>query len=359
MLKKFGIYTALVVLALMVFASVLLIPGAAQAQTTTPTPIPTNAPAATTQPTTTESSVTILGVICDTRAVLNFNGVMEVGDDLYYQVFSAGNGGGTALTSLRQLSVNGTYSVSEVATYDNGATIAAGTTGSVRVLIAAEGNSANSSVDTIVNDVQDGCAEPQFATGTSTSAGSGTTSSTTSNGPQIRSPFGGFVNPNYTPTENAPVVIGARNILPPRQETPGLLFAECDDYPLANPGLIYDTDTVTVFWSWFARTAEQVQNHIDNANYEVGVFDSEPFVQPVVRSDIQQIGSNYWVFWTITLGRVQPGNYPIEFKLSWDNPISDGYDDFGPGTANERFNSTCTFSVRPNLAGQDVKYDFP
>jgi hypothetical protein len=364
MLKRFGISTALILaLVMLCIAGVLLVPGAAQAQTTTPTPVPTTAPAATTAPTTnttqSQSSVNILGVVCDTRAVLNFNGFMEAGYDLYYQVFSAAGATGTPLTSLRQLSVDGNYSVSEVATYDNAATVAAGTTGSIRVLIAREGNSASSTVDTTVNDLQDGCSEPQFATGASTDAGSGTTSSTVATGPQIRSPFGGFLNPGYTPTQAAPVVIGARNVLPPRQQTPGLIFAECDQFPLANPGLIYDTDVITVFWSWFARTPEQVQDHIDNAIYEVGLFDSEPFVQPVIVSDIEQRGTNYWVFYTITVGRMQPANYPIEFKLSWENPITDGYDEFGPGTANERFNSTCTFTVRPNLAGADVKYDFP
>src|SRR5690606_35650075 len=135
------------------------------------------------------------------------------------------------LTALRQLSVTGNYSVSEVATYDNAATVAAGTTASVRVLIAREGNSASTTVGTSINDIQDGCAEPQFQTGTSTNAGTGTTT-TTAAGPQIRSPFGGFLNPGYTPTEAAPVVIGARDVPPPRQQTPGLIFAECDEYPM-------------------------------------------------------------------------------------------------------------------------------
>jgi hypothetical protein len=138
-----------------------------------------------------------------------------------------------------------------------------------------------------------------------------------------------------------------------------LIFAECDDYPAANPGLLYDTDTLVVFWSWFASTPELVQQHIDNAVYEVGIFDSQPFVPSVIVSDITQRGRNYWVFYTVTLGNAKPGSYPIEFKLSWRNPISDGYDDFGPGTANERFNSTCAFTVRPNVEGKSVSYEFP
>ena len=32
-----------------------------------------------------------------------------------------------------------------------------------------------------------------------------------------------------------------------RSETPGLIFAECDAFPLALPGIVYDNDNVTVY----------------------------------------------------------------------------------------------------------------
>jgi hypothetical protein len=338
MLKRFA--------QLMIVAALLLTAGLSLAQE-----------GGTTTTTESDSNVTILVVICETSAVVNFTGTMEAGLDVYYQVFSGGNGTGTAITALRQVQVSGSYAFSEVANYNAGSTVAAGTTASVRVVIARENNASSTTFETTVNDVQDGCSTPQYQTGTSADAGSGTTTSTTTS--TILSPFGGFLNPGYVPEEDPVVVIGPRNVLPPRQQTPGLIFAECDDYPVANPGLLYDTDNIVVFWSWYARTPELVQQHIDNAVYEVGVFDSEPFIQPVIVSDIVQRGRNYWVFYTITVGNVKPGSYPIEFKLSWKNPISDGYDDFGPGTENERFNSTCAFTVRPNPNGQTVSYEFP
>lgn len=312
----------------------------------------------TTTTTEAESTVTILVVICETTAVVNLSGTMGAGDDVYYQIFSGANGGGTAITSLRQVSVTGNYSFSEVVNYNTGSTVAAGATASARVVIASEGNAASTSYETTVNDIQDGCSTPQFATGASQDAGAGG-STTTASASTIFSPFGGLVNPGYVPTEEPPVVIGARNVLPPRQQTPGLIFAECDDYPAANPGLLYDTDNITIFWSWFAATPELVQQHIDNAIYEIGVFDSSPFIEPVVVSDIEQRGRNYWVFYTINVGNMRPASYPVEFKLRWQNPISDGYDDFGPGTENEQFNSTCTFTIRPNPNGTVVNYDFP
>ena len=36
------------------------------------------------------------------------------------------------------------------------------------------------------------------------------------------------------------------NWIPPRQGTPGLVFAECDAYPMAEPGMLYDNDNITV-----------------------------------------------------------------------------------------------------------------
>jgi hypothetical protein len=226
-------------------------------------------------------------------------------------------------------------------------------------VIAVEGAPANTIFETTVNDFQDGCSEPQFPTGSSADAGGGTTSATSSAGPLIRSPFGGYLNPNYVPKAEETVVVGARDVTPPRQQTPGLIFAECDAYPRANPGLVYDTDTVVVFWSWYAKTPELVQEHLDNAIYEVGVFGSNPFVAPVVVSDIQQRGANFWVFYTVTLGNAKPGTYPIGFKLTWKKAINDGYNDFGPGTAHESYTGTCTFSVAGNPEGKAVSFNFP
>ncbi|MCU0498048.1 MAG: hypothetical protein MUF87_11920 [Anaerolineae bacterium] len=307
-------------------------------------------------PTAPTSNVTIFLVICDNRAVINLSGTMQAGYDVYFQIFNAPAGTGTAITGLRQAAVNGDFTFSESVSYNSGSTVAAGSTGSARVTIGRETNAESTIYETTVNDFQDGCAEPQFGAGTSQNTDA---APEIDYGPRILSPFGGFLNPDYNPREQPIVVIGARDTTPPRQQTPGLVFAECNKYPLANPGLIYDTDNVVVFWSWFARTPELVQDHINNAIYEVGVFDSEPFIQPVEVSEIQQRGRNYWVFYTIRVGNVRPGNYPIEFKLSWRNPISDGYNDFGPGTANERESSTCTFRVRPNPEGRVVRYNFP
>ena len=84
------------------------------------------------------------------------------------------------------------------------------------------------------------------------------TTATVDVGPPIVSPFGGFLNPDLEITPEPIVVIGARPHPAYRSPTPGLVFAECTEaLPRAMPGVIYDTDNVVIFWSWFARTEEQ------------------------------------------------------------------------------------------------------
>jgi hypothetical protein len=317
------------------------------AQTNTPTATP----AGNTQAST--SNVTIFFVACQDAVVMNLSGQMEAGYDVFYQVFSAAGATGTAITNLRQVSVDGAYAFSERLAYNSGSTVASGATASARVVIARETNAASTIYTTTVDDLQDGCNNPQNAVGTSLDAGAGAVSTTTSG--QIRSPFGGFINTNIgqSPTPQPIVVIGARRDDTLRSDTPGVIFAECNMYlPQAEPGLLYDNDNITLFWSWFARTQEQVEQHILNAQYDVR-FQTAPLT-PVQVSPIQQIGTNFWVFYTTPIGRLTPGTYGVEFALTWKEAISDGYDDYGPGTDNVSQYSNCTFTIRPNPTGEQV-----
>ena len=44
------------------------------------------------------STINIFYVACENQGVINFDGTMEAGFDIYYQLFSAAGGGGQALT---------------------------------------------------------------------------------------------------------------------------------------------------------------------------------------------------------------------------------------------------------------------
>ncbi|MBZ0287045.1 MAG: hypothetical protein K8I30_05480 [Anaerolineae bacterium] len=303
-----------------------------------------------------ESNVQIFFVTCDTKAVMNVSGNMDAGSDVYYQIFSGSGGTGTPLTSLRQLVVDGAYAVSEVVNYNSGSTVAAGGTASAKVYISRESGLSSSSTPFVVDDIQDGCNNPQNALVSSTDAGAGvTTTTTTTGGSNILSPFGGVINPGVSVTPQPLVVIGPRTTVNPlRSATPGVLFAECDqNLPGAAPGLLYDNDNIVVFWSWFAKTEQQVQDHLAQAQYDISL-NTAPLQNVNISGITRPNNRNYWVFYTANIGHLRPGQYGVAMRLTWKQAINDGFDDFGPGTDIEEIFSTCTFQIDRNPQNQNI-----
>ncbi len=349
--KKLALLSTCLLL-LMVIVSIGVKPSAAQ--TTTPTAV------ATTQGTTVEA----FAVLCADAVVVRFSGTMLSGWDIYYQAFNGPNGTGTALTNLRQASVAGDFLFNERLAYTSGSTLATGATGSIKAFVAREGNSSSVDFDFTVNDFNDGCTSDTTTQpdGTTVSADTGTTTGSTdttaasSSRPgfttSLFAPNGALLNPNLQPEPT--VVIGARPSDTFRSQTPGLLFAECDEYPLALPGVIYDNDNVVIYWSWFTKTLEDMQQHIDNAIYVVRVntalLNNVQRTEPVLRS------RDYWVFYTFNAGQLRPGHYEVSYDLTWGSPVNDGYDDYGPGTANPRESGLCNFDVTRNAQNQSVDY---
>ena len=308
-----------------------------------------------------ESTVQLFIVICDNQAVVNFNGSMDAGYDLFYQVFAGPGGTGAALTNVRRITVDGTYAVSEVVPYINSQTRTMGATGSARVTIATASSGGTGGTPYTADDINDGCNNPTNATVSSTDTGaSGSSATTTTNGSNIRSPFGGFINPAQAAATPVPlVVIGARP-LPAnlqRSSTPGVIFAECDQYlPGADPGILYDNDNITIFWSWYARTPQQVEDYMAQAIHEVSLNNAP--LEGVQVSAITRPGNrSYYVFYMATLGNLSPGGYGVQFKLSFKQQISDGYSTYGPDGETETVSSTCTFRVEKNPNGSPVSYN--
>jgi hypothetical protein len=177
------------------------------------------------------------------------------------------------------------------------------------------------------------------------------TTGTTTAARHILAPNGGTLNPNLQP--EPPVVIGDRLSDHFRSSTPGLIFAECDAFPMALPGIIYDTDNVTIFWSWFTRTDAQMEQHLANANYSVKL-NQAPF--PNVVQSLERRGNNSWVFFSAEVGNLAPGHYEVEYRLTWDQPVNDGFDDYGPGTENPIEANNCKFQVVRNPNNVDVAH---
>jgi hypothetical protein len=334
------------------------LPFAGSAQPVNPVTTPTPAAGQTT--TGPSSDVQALFVTCDTGAVMNLSGTLLSGFDVYFQIFNGPSASGEALSAVRQVQADGTFTFSERVAYNNGVTVAPGAFASARVWVARETDSSRIDFEFNVSDVQDGCQDPQSApsgvTGsTSLEVGGAAASGAPAAGgtaQNLFAPFGLVLNPNLRPEPS--VVVGARLSDRFRSETPGLIYAACENFELALPGIVYDTDNVIVYWSWFARTLEQIQQHLDNANYSVRV-NRAPF-NTVTRTEPELRGGNYYVFYYAEAGNLRPGHYEVEYRLTWDAPINDGFEDFGPGTANPIDAGNCNFDVLRNPEGTSVAY---
>jgi hypothetical protein len=359
-MKKWIVLAALMLVA---FAYAGQYSAAQNATQPAPTARATVAPRATSVPQATwtagpSSTVQINFVACANQAVVNLTGLLTSGRAIYYQVFNAAGGGGTALTGLRQVTGSGNYAVSEVVPYANDQTVAGGAVASVAVRIASSSNPNSIEFQTTVDDGQDGCNNPQNPETTSTDlggAGGATSGGGSASAPpagQILAPGGIVLNQNLQPEPQ--VVVGSRASLTYRSTTAGLVFAECDKYPQALPGIIYNTDKVTIFWSWYARTLQQVYDQRVHAQFSVKVNTA-----PLRNADVSepaQIDGNYWIFYTVPLGNLRPGHYEVEFRQTWDSVISDGYTNFGPNTANDLTASNCNFDVTDLKSKDPVVY---
>lgn len=297
-------------------------------------------------------------VICADSAVINFTGSMLSGFDVYFQLFAGTAGSGTSLTSMRQVQADGAFSFSEQVPYISGSTVAAAQSASANVLVAREGDPSRVDFEFVLTDVQDGCGAQaaQNPLGTSVDVGSGitdastdTTTGTTTSARHLLAPNGGILNPNLQAEPS--VVIGARPSVNFRSQTPGLIFAECNAYPMALPGLVLESDSITIYWAWFTNTEEQMEEHIAHALYSVKL-NQAPFPN-VTRSDIEQRDGDFWVFYSVNVGNLAPGYYEVEYRLTWDQPVNDGFQDFGPGTDHPVEANNCLFQVarNPNASG--------
>lgn len=322
---------------------------------------------------------------CESQAVFDLDGQMEAGFDLYIQVFDQIGGQGDPLTPLVRVPVSGTYQVSQVLPYNSGSILALGQFASARIRIASESDPDNELFSNTIDDVFDNCIEPSYGTtdglDVTDGASAGTplidpvtgeviegAADTVVSSSGVFTPDGGVLNEVFANPAEAVVQIGARpsenDALEGRVSDVGLIFAECDAVPGADPGRLFDTDNLTVFWSWFAATPELVREHIATAQYEV--FLSSPYAQRqvfpnVVRTPIvEREDGNYWVFYTADLGSgFRPGDYRVDYYVTWSRAISDGFEEFGPGTANPSLQNTCNFSVEINPFGIETDLQNP
>jgi hypothetical protein len=125
------------------------------------------------------------------------------------------------------------------------------------------------------------------------------------------------------------------------------VLAYCDNlsFGLPAPRNLNAGATIDIYWSWYARTREQLQSHIDNVIYEVSIDGQRLTNWRMYAAPVTQQDNDWYQYWFIPFGPLTAGEHVIRYRVSWQERITDGYSDFGPGTSTTFEEGTCTFTV--------------
>lgn len=125
------------------------------------------------------------------------------------------------------------------------------------------------------------------------------------------------------------------------------VLAYCDDRSFGSPppNNLAAGSTIDVFWSWFAVTRQQVQDHLDAASYTV-TLDGETLDYRESQGSIHQEDGHWIVYWFVRTEPLESGSHTINYRVTWSEAINDGFASFGPGTSNPEQTGSCTFTVR-------------
>lgn len=125
------------------------------------------------------------------------------------------------------------------------------------------------------------------------------------------------------------------------------VLAYCDDRSLGSPppGNLAAGSTIDVFWNWFAATRQQVMDHLDTATYTI-TLDGKTLSYREFQTPIRQENGQFIVYWYVPSEPLEAGQHRITYRVTWSEAITDGFDNFGPGTAHPEQTGSCTFNVR-------------
>jgi hypothetical protein len=127
------------------------------------------------------------------------------------------------------------------------------------------------------------------------------------------------------------------------------VLAYCDDpiYRTPAPTNLAAGSTIDIWWSWFAKTEDQIRDHLANVTYDVRIDGIQLQNLRIYQSSIRlQNDGNYYVYWYVPAGPLSAGPHEITYTVTWSTAISDGYEQFGPGTSNPLQSGTCSFTVQ-------------
>jgi hypothetical protein len=125
------------------------------------------------------------------------------------------------------------------------------------------------------------------------------------------------------------------------------VLAYCTEFNETPPRNLAVGSSVDIFWGWYAKTPELLDQHLAAVVYEVRVNGVLLTNWRNYRSPVQlESDGNYHIYWYVPFDLTAAGTYEVTYRVSWDSAISDGYDTFGPGTRNPIQTGSCRFTVR-------------
>lgn len=159
--------------------------------------------------------------------------------------------------------------------------------------------------------------------------------------PPVETTADNTANPTQAPPANPPT--GGATV----QEGADV-FAMCNDsfFGVPAPTDLAVGSTVDVFWAWYVADPQYVEQHTEAVNYEVRLNGELLSDWRQYGTRTVQVGSQYAKYWYVPVGALDAGEYEITYRATWSEAITDGFDSFGPGTANPVEEGSCNFIVR-------------
>lgn len=125
------------------------------------------------------------------------------------------------------------------------------------------------------------------------------------------------------------------------------VFAFCNDpaFGIDAPANLTAGSTIKIFWAWFASTEAYLRQHMTHATHELRVNGAPIDGVNQYRLNPSRSGAQHVVYWYVPYGPLEAGPQVITYRVTWRNPISDGYAAYGPGAATEFEEESCNFVV--------------
>lgn len=139
---------------------------------------------------------------------------------------------------------------------------------------------------------------------------------------------------------------------PATTRTPGLtpvpnrvnILAYCHQKNFTPPRPTTDNN-VYIEWSWFVAQPDLMEQHLENAAYTVRLDGQRLENWSQYATEIKRESGVWIIYWYYPVGKLSAGEHKVTFELTWAEPITDGYNQFGPGTTRETDSGDCTFIV--------------